>query len=172
MKALLNTFAVLGVQRRTFRAKVSCSLLNSVLHAHIANNNLDSPNLFFPPKTRFTPMFIVRSFAGLLNNIKTQKQDQNSLALIDYLFSKGFLIKTCFDLKDTIHYISCLDKISSDGHKRCLLSSLNVNPYNSNRIYTIINSIITVATVSALSSVNTPFLNLSIALRFDVRHYN
>lgn len=71
MKALLNTFAVLGVQRSTFRAKVSCSLLNSVLHAHIANNNLDSPNLFFPPKTRFTPMFIVRSFAGLLNNIKT-----------------------------------------------------------------------------------------------------
>lgn len=68
--------------------------------------------------------------------------------------------------------ISCLDKISSDGHKRCLLSSLNVNPYNSNRIYTIINSIITVATVSALSSVNTPFLNLSIALRFDVRHYD
>lgn len=73
MKALLNTFAVLGVQRRTFRAKVSCSLLNSVLHAHIANNNLDSPNLFFPPKTRFTPMFIARSFAGLLNNIKNIK---------------------------------------------------------------------------------------------------
>lgn len=68
--------------------------------------------------------------------------------------------------------ISCLDKISSDGHKRCLLSSLYANLYNSNRIYTIINSIITVATVSALSSVNTPFLNLSIALRFDIRHYN
>lgn len=169
MKALLNTFAVLGVQRSTFRAKVSCSLLNSVLHAHIANNNLDWPNLFFSPKTRFTPMFIARSFAGLLNNIKTRPKQSSSHRLS--FFPRDFLSKRFSTLRIPYN-ISCLDKISSDGHKRCLLSYLYVNLYNSNRIYTIINSIITVATVSALSSVNTPFLNLSIALRFDVRHYN
>lgn len=37
---------------------------------HIANISLDTPNLFFPPKTRFTPLFIARSFDGHLYTIK------------------------------------------------------------------------------------------------------
>lgn len=37
---------------------------------HIANISIDTPNLFFPPKTRFTPLFIARSFDGHLYNIK------------------------------------------------------------------------------------------------------
>lgn len=66
----------------------------------------------------------------------------------------------------------CLDKISFDGYKRCLLLYFYVNFYNFNCIYMIINLIIIVVIVSVLSLVNIFFLNLSIVLRFDVCYYN